>query len=234
MTTAKSAMAQGIYNTLRNLILNFEIQPNSRLTETELATYFNVSRTPIREALQRLETEGLIIIRPKQGCFVRAIDFDEFSDCYQIRVALEMLSLETACLNMSDDALKKLCSVWEKNASPGGSVDAERIANLDEAFHIKLAEGGGNRVLVKMLEDINNRIRIVRRLDFTNQERINKTFEEHYKILQSLLKRDLEAAKIDMMHHIKKSEEFTMMLTMINLGMHKNRSFSFEKAVKSV
>jgi DNA-binding GntR family transcriptional regulator len=233
MTTAKSESAQSIYLRLRNMILNFEIQPNSRLTETELATYFKVSRTPIREALQRLETEELISIRPKQGCFVRGIDFDEFTDYYQIRISLEMLSLETACANMSDEALKKLCAVWEKNASTGGAGDAEGIANLDEAFHMQLAEGGGNRVLVKMLGDINNRIRIVRRLDFTDHERIGKTYEEHYKILQSLLRRDLAAAKNDMIDHIKKSEEFTKRLTMINLGMHKNRGFPFEHDAKS-
>ncbi|WP_411727810.1 GntR family transcriptional regulator [Methyloglobulus sp.] len=207
MTTAKSETAQSIYLNLRNLILNFEIQPNSRLTETELATYFKVSRTPIREALQRLETEELITIRPKQGCFVRGMDFDEFTDYYQIRVSLEMLSLKLACINMPDEALEKLCSVWEKNVSTGDAGDAERIANLDEAFHMKLAEGGGNRVLVKMLGDINNRIRIVRRLDFTDQERISKTYEEHYGILQSLLNRDVPTAKNDMTHHIKKMRD---------------------------
>lgn len=227
MTTAKSETAHSIYFKLRNMILNFEIQPNSRLTETKLANYFKVSRTPIREALQRLETEELITILPKQGCFVRGMDFDEFTDYYQIRISLEMLSLETACINMPDEALAKLCTVWEKNVSSGGAGDAERIANLDEAFHLKLAEGGGNCVLVKMLSHINNRIRIVRRLDFTDQERINKTYEEHYGILQSLLKRDVVSAKNDMIHHIKKSEEFTKLLTMANLGMRKNRGIPF-------
>lgn len=233
MTAQKSAMAQSIYVKLRSMILNFEIQPNSRLTETELASYFKMSRTPVREALQRLETEELIIIRPKQGCFVRAIDFDEFSDYYQVRVSLEILSLETACTNMTDDALRRLCTVWETCPSNSAPEDAERIANLDEIFHLKLAEGGGNRVLVKMLGDINNRIRIVRRLDFTDQERIRKTYEEHYRILHCLLQRDVQAAKNEMLHHIKKSEEFTKMLTVINLGMHKNRGFSFGDSVKS-
>jgi DNA-binding GntR family transcriptional regulator len=233
MTTVKSETAQSIYLTLRNMILNFEIQPNSRLTETELARSFRVSRTPIREALQRLETEELISIRPKQGCFVRGIDFDEFADYYQVRINLEMLSLETACRNMPDEALKKLGAIWEKNTATGEAGDAERIADLDEAFHIQLAEGGGNRVLVKMLSDINNRIRIVRRLDFTESERIAKTYEEHFKILQSLLKRDIQSAKNDMIDHIRKSEEFTKRLTMINLGMHKNRGFFLTDRAKS-
>ncbi|MBL1263427.1 GntR family transcriptional regulator [Methylomicrobium sp. RS1] len=233
MTTVKSETAQSIYIKLRSMILNFEIQPNTRLTETELATYFKVSRTPIREALQRLETEELISIRPKQGCFVRGMDFDELNDYYQIRIHLEMLSLETACRQMPNEALEQLCAVWKNAPATGSPDDAERIANLDEAFHIRLAEGGGNRMLVKMLGGINNRIRIVRRLDFTDRDRICKTFEEHYKILESLLRRDVEAAKSAMTEHIKKSEEFTKRLTMINLGMHKNRGFLFKKDAKS-
>jgi len=232
MTNSNIAVTQSIYTKLRNLILNFEIQPNSRLTESELATYFNVSRTPIRAALQRLETEELIIIRPKQGCFVRAMDLDEFTDYYQIRVSLEILSLEMACANISDQALKDLCQVWEKPSTVEEDGDPERIAILDEAFHLKLAEGGGNRVLVKLLGDIQNRIRIVRRLDFSDNERIRKTYEEHYSILQHLLNRDLQAAKNEMMHHIKKSEEFTKMLTVIRLGIHKNNNFPFVNSTK--
>jgi DNA-binding GntR family transcriptional regulator len=232
MKIEKKDVAQNIYIKLRNMILNFEMQPNSRLTETELATYFKVSRTPIREALQRLEAEELITIRPKQGCFVRTMDLDEFTDYYQVRVSLEILSLETACTNMPDDALLKLCKVWEKDLLTDNETKAERIANLDESFHLSLAEGGGNRALVKLLRDINNRIRIVRRLDFTDQERIRKTYEEHYRILQNLLKRDIQAAKNDMMRHIKKSEEFTKMLTVINLGMRKNRDLPFGNTAK--
>jgi DNA-binding GntR family transcriptional regulator len=232
MNNAKYIVAQKIYTELRDRILNFEIQPNSRLTETELATYFDVSRTPIREALQRLETEGLIIIRPKQGCFVRTMDLHEFTDYYQIRINLEMLSLEMACTNMSDEALRQLCKVWEKSPATESDPDAEHVASLDEAFHLALAEGGGNRVLFKLLSDINNRIRIVRRLDFTDNERILKTFNEHYSILQHLLRRDLKSAKNELLHHIKKSEEFTKMLTVIHLGMHKNSGFPFTAPAK--
>lgn len=231
MLTPKNDAAQSIYLKLRGMILNFEIQPNSRLTETELANHFEVSRTPIREALQRLESEGLITIRPKQGCFVRAMDLDEFSEYYQIRISLEMLSLENACTNMSDEALKKLAQIWETcPAFKDDNDNGEQTAALDESFHLTLASGGGNRILVKLLGDINNRIRIVRRWDFTDRERIQKTYEEHYSIVNHLLKRDLASAKTEMARHIKKSEEFTKMLTAIHLGMKKSNAFPFTDA----
>ncbi|MGH8477324.1 MAG: GntR family transcriptional regulator [Methylococcales bacterium] len=221
----KSIIAQRIYGELRSMILDFKIHPNSRLTETELANYFKVSRTPIREALKRLETEGLVTIKSKQGCFVRPIDLDELTEYYEIRISLEMLSLDTACAKMPDREIKRLCDIWEHKPDHISNVETEQIANLDEAFHIALAKGGGNQSLVKILRDINNRIRIVRRLDFTDEERIEKTYSEHFEILKRLLERDLKGAKNKMMRHIRKSEEFTKNLTLIQLGVRRNRIF---------
>lgn len=218
-------MAQQIYVQLRSMILDHKIQPDSRLTETELADYFKVSRTPIREALKRLETESLVNIKPKQGCFVRPIDLEELTELYKVRISLEMLSLEIACEKMPDREIKKLCEIWERQPGHVAGADTERIAALDEAFHITLAQGGGNRTLVKLLSDINNRIRIVRRLDFTNEERIQKTYLEHHEILQRLLARDLRGAKHKMLRHIRKSEEFTKNLTLIYLGVKRSAGF---------
>ena len=223
----KNIMARQIYGTLRGLILDLKIQPNSRLTETELATYFKVSRTPIREALKRLETEGLVSIKPKQGCFVRSINLDELTEYYEIRISLEMLSLDIACAKMPDREIGKLCEIWREKPADISHTETESIANLDEAFHITLAKGGGNQSLVKLLGDINNRIRIVRRLDFTHEERIEKTYLEHYGILQRLLDRDLSGAKNEMMRHIRKSEEFTKNLTLTHLAVRRNRVFPF-------
>jgi DNA-binding GntR family transcriptional regulator len=222
---SKNIMAQRVYGELRGMILDLKIQPNTRLTETELASHFKVSRTPIREALKRLETEGLVTIKSKQGCFVRPIDLDELTEYYEIRISLEMLSLEIACAKMPDREIRKLCQIWETKPANISSTETEKIANLDEAFHIALAQGGGNKALARMLGDLNNRIRIVRRLDFTNEERIEKTYIEHYGILQRLLERDLKGAKTKMLRHIRKSEEFTKNLTLIHLGMRRNQVF---------
>lgn len=223
--TTKNLMAQQIYSKLRTLILDLHIQPNSRLTETELAAYFKVSRTPIREALKRLETEGLVSIKPKQGCFVRPINLDELKEYYEIRISLEMLSLDTACAQMPDREILILCQTWKNKPARMSNVNTEDIANLDESFHISIATGGGNQTLARMLSDINNRIRIVRRLDFTDVERIEKTYQEHRIILQRLLDRDLKGAKKEMMRHIRKSEEFTKNLTLTHLAVRRKNAF---------
>ena len=89
----KKVSSKDIYSDLRDMILDFELYPGSRITETELADKFHVSRTPIRAALQRLEAEGYVTVLPKQGCFIRTVDIDTLAQYYTVRVKLELLSL---------------------------------------------------------------------------------------------------------------------------------------------
>ena len=89
-----------IYQNLRTKIMDFDLFPGTRFTESELAEQFKVSRTPIREALKRLEVEGLIHIRAKQGCFIRPVDTETISNYYDVRVALETMAVELACEHM--------------------------------------------------------------------------------------------------------------------------------------
>ena len=107
----KRLTTREIYQDLWQKIINFDLFPGSRVTETELAEAYKTSRTPIREALKRLEVEGLITVRPKQGCFVRQVDIALISDYYTMRVALEAMTVELAIENMSDEELEALAGV---------------------------------------------------------------------------------------------------------------------------
>lgn len=207
-----------VYEKLREMILCFEFYPGSRVTETELAEHFGVSRTPIREALQRLAVEGYITVRPNQGCFVRGFDINELSQHYQVRIALEKLALEVACKSMPDSALQRLAKAWDPVIQEGRTDNSVQMEARDETFHVALATGGGNHALARYLKDVNNHIRIVRRLDFTDSSRIDHTYEEHYEIVQHLLRRDLEAAQNLMQAHIQRSEECARSLTLIELA----------------
>ena len=105
MTTAKSA-AQLVYDQLKKKIIDFEIYPGTRLTELEIAEEFAVSRTPVRAALQRLETEGQITILPKQGCFVRSVDIETISQITEGRAWYQLY--HPAEDEVRDDILKRL------------------------------------------------------------------------------------------------------------------------------
>lgn len=224
----KMVAKQDIYSVLREMILTFELYPGSRVTETELAEYFEVSRTPIREALLKLENEGHLSIRAKQGCFIRQIDIAELSQYYQVRIALEIAAVEDACTHMPTTEVERLISLWIPDNKPD-QISANAMEEWDESFHIAIALGGKNEVLVKYLQDINDHIRVIRRVDFDNTERIKRTFEEHHNILLAILHRDAATAKSLIKRHISRSEEFAKTLTLTQLARKKSTANRFDK-----
>ncbi len=210
--------AHVVYNALKDRILGFALYPGTRVTETELAADFGVSRTPIREALQRLAAEGFVTIRPKQGCFVRELDIEEIDQLYQVRIALESLALEQALERMARPELEALARDWHPARADAAPTSVDAMAQRDESFHIALARGSGNRVLTGLLEDINTRIHIIRRLDFTDRERIAVTYAEHHRIAALLLAGDLATARELMGAHIRYSQDFARTLTLRRLA----------------
>ena len=219
MNHVRSKMsAQHIYQSLRSMILDLELAPGSRFTETQVADYFQVSRTPVREALQRLEVEKQITIRPKQGCFVRVVDIARIRDYYDVRVAIETLAVRLACIHMPDAALRELATQWDPANLFFGAESSDRIKQAEEAFHITLAQGSGNEALVRYLSDINDHIRVVRRLVWPDYSSIEDTYAEHHDICRLMLNRDAEAAEACMLQHIRKSQTRADQITLAQLS----------------
>ncbi len=224
--------AQDIYAKVKNLILSFELAPGARFTESGLAEQFDVSRTPVREALQRLETEHYITIRAKQGCFVRDVDIADLTQRYQVRIELEMLSLQLAGLHMSDQDLEELAEAWDPVVQRGRSAKPDLMVEREESFHLALAKGGGNRALYEYIKDINHHIRIVRRLDFTDADRIATTYAEHHQIVTLLLERNIKGAQKLMREHITHSMEFAKTLTLLRLAQLRGKTARRQSSAK--
>lgn len=205
------------------MILDSELLPGARVTESELAAHFLVSRTPIREALHRLEVEGFLEIRSKQGCFIRQVDIEEISNYYDVRVGLEAMAIELACANMPDEAIKQLAEFWRPANRPHGRDAVEKIKDAEESFHITLAESSGNKVLADYLRDVNDHIRVVRRLAFLDEKTITDTFREHSEICRLLLKRNIKAARAAMIDHIRKSQLTARNVTVAELQQQHKR-----------
>lgn len=220
----RAGSALDVYQQLKTLIMGFELYPGSRVTETELADRFGVSRTPVREALQRLQLEGYVTVRPKQGCFIREIDIEEIDEHYQVRIALEMCAIELACTRMPERALKELARQWDPAYQPAEEPDVETMSDRDEGFHIALAEGSGNLVLADYLQRVNQSIHIIRRLDFTNNMRVDLTYKEHHAICQHLIARDVVAAQQAMTQHIRRSQQAAKTITLEQLSRARSRS----------
>lgn len=222
-STAKNTPAE-IYRQLKDLILGFVFYPGARVTENELADRFHVSRTPVREALQRLAAEGYVTILPKQGCFVRDIDIDEINQYYEVRIGLELRALDLACLTMSDNQLNKLAAAWDPAQVPSKPPTVAAMVARDEGFHLALATGTGNAVLAGYLKDVNDHIHIVRRLDFTDATRIEQTYQEHHEVVQRLLARDIDGARQLLERHIRKSADVAKAITLTQLAQQRIRA----------
>lgn len=214
---------QEIYQDLWQQIIDFDLFPGSRFTETELAELYKTSRTPIREALKRLEVEGLVVIRPKQGCFVRNVDIDLINDYYTVRVALEAMAVELACDKMSDEEIKELAAKWNPDEYQREYLDLDDIKDREESFHISIAEGSKNIALVEYLKDVNNHIRPIRLLGFPDEKSVAETYEEHYYICSLLLDRNKKLARNTMVEHIRKSQDIAKTVTLSQLEQYRKK-----------
>lgn len=214
--------AQDIYESLRNMIIRFELVPGSRVTETQLADYFQVSRTPIRAALQRLENEELLTIKAKQGCFIRNIDILRISHYYDVRVSLENLVLEEISKLQDFEELQELAQLWHPDQLSFGVDINDDLKEAEEIFHWQLAKISRNYVLASYISDINDHIRVVRRLGWPNKKSVMDTYEEHYRICDLLLNGDLRSAQEEMSNHIRKSQDQASRLTLHQIYSNRN------------
>lgn len=219
----KRLTTRQIYEDLLQKIISFDLFPGVRITETELAQEYKISRTPIREVLKRLEVEGLVTIRPKQGCFVRHVDIDQVSDYYTVRVALEAMAVELATQHMSDEELQALADIWNPDNARKYRNDLEHIKQIEENFHMSIAKGSRNPVLQEYLADVNNRIRPIRLLGFPDDKSVIDTYAEHFEIISLIQQRDEAKAKEAMIAHIRKSQEIARTVTLAQLEQYRKK-----------
>lgn len=220
-TPDKPSTVDTLYTQLKQKIISFELYPGSRVTEQMLAEMFGVSRTPIRQALQRLEIEGFLSIRPKQGCFIRELDVSELMEYYEARIAIELLIVDCAVNAMSDKQIEQMLATWQPGLHDQEQSTGVDLGVKDEAFHVGLAMASDKPVLASMLKNINHRIRVIRRLDLNSDNRSQRTYNEHYEILQLIKERDKGKAKLAMKRHIQRSREFAKTLTLTALARKK-------------
>lgn len=193
------------YGQIKQLIFDFELMPGDRFSETELAERVQVSRTPLRQALQRLQREGFLKVFPKAGWQVAPLDFDQFDELYDLRVLLECHAVHRLCEAQDRTALRELADIWSVPVADRLD-DADQVRDLDEQFHQKLVLAIGNREMARVHQDITERIRIIRRLDFTKPYRVEATYQEHARILRAITQRRVDEAQRLLRAHIEQSK----------------------------
>ena len=200
------------YLQLKQMAANYEFKPDSRLNESELAKQLETSRTPLREALNRLVAEGFLTSRSGQGFFCRSLTPSEIMDLYEARAAIECNAARLAATRATDadiQVLEDFLAASQPDYQPGTSP--VELVRLDEEFHIRLARLSGNAEMVRMLENMNGRIHYIRLIDLkTLCERNGPdivTTDPHRRILDAVKRRDPEAAQREMAGHIERRLE---------------------------
>ncbi|MBL7494786.1 GntR family transcriptional regulator [Frankia sp. CNm7] len=197
------------YVGLRQRLMAGEFSFRDRLTEERLAALLGVSRTPVREALARLASDGLVEKRSDGGYYPAEPDLVGLRDLYEIRVVLELRGLERALESgVPHDValLEPLRDSWRALRAAPPAPDPSFVG-LDEGFHLTLSRASGNVELANMLGAVNARIRPVRMHDFLTADRIHLTIEQHLDIVETVLAGDLPEAVRKLRSHVGESME---------------------------
>ena len=214
-------LSEAAYEQIRRDVFDFRRLPGDRFTENEVARELGMSRTPVREALNRLAQEGHLSVVARSGWMVRPLDFALFDQLYDTRIVLELAAVRRLCEQENAEALGPLRDAWLVPAASRLS-DERAVAALDEQFHERLVVATGNLVMAQMHREVTERIRLIRRLDFTDAGRVAATYDEHAQLLRSILRRKSDHACLLLKSHIEASKHAVRKITLHRLFMARN------------
>lgn len=220
-TPMRISLADEAYHRLKQDLADFVLVPGDRFTENEICARLQVSRTPVRQALLRLQSEGHVEVLFRNGWRVLPFDFDKFDQLYDLRLLLETTAVRRICddhSRVNRSQLDALAAIWMVPEA-GQSSDTIEVAQWDEAFHCTLVSAAGNAEMARVHREVTERIRIIRRLDFTKKPRIALTYEEHAKILRAIKARRVEQAVMLLSTHIMASQTEVRKITLHEVHM---------------
>lgn len=195
-----------VFNTLRQAILKGELEPGERLMEIQLADRLGVSRTPIREAIRKLELEGLVLMIPRKGAEVAKISEKSLRDVLEVRRSLDELAIELAIQRMTEEDLQKLEEAQETFRKAVQSGDAMTIAESDEHYHDVIYNATGNSRLVQILNNLREQMYRYRLEYIKDEDKRQILVVEHEQILKAIQGRRVTEAKIAIREHIDNQE----------------------------
>ncbi len=195
-----------VFNTLRQAILKGELKPGERLMEIQLASKLGVSRTPIREAIRKLELEGLVLMMPRRGAEVAKISHQSLQDVLEVRGALEELATDLACQRITSEELAHLVEAEERFKDAVATGTEIEIAEADEAYHDIIYNATANKKLIQMINNLREQMYRYRLEYIKDKAQRGTLIDEHEKILEAIRIRDIIRAKALMKEHIDNQE----------------------------
>ncbi len=211
----KEKLKEKVYSTVKTRILNFELKPGEKFFETEISADLGVSRTPVREALNRLEHEGLIKSLPNRGYCVSDVTASEIEELYEIREALEVLAMRAAALNASGKDwlnLEKIIKQRTLHKKQDSNRSHGELFRESHEFHQEIARLSGKETLTQMIDMVSDRINRFQWMNLFLTDRAGHSREEHMQIIKYLKQGKIEEAVSANQTHIRYSKD-----TILNL-----------------
>ena len=196
-----------VFNTLRDAILKGDLEPGERLMEIALAQKLGVSRTPIREAIRKLELEGLVKMTPRRGAEVAEITLTDLQDVLEVRRHLEELAVELSCKKATAPELEELMECHRNFKMVIETDNLTDMAVADVALHDVIYKTTGNKRLIQILNNLREQMYRYR-LEYIKDEHKRKALvNEHEELIEAIARRDIETAKQAIRKHINNQEK---------------------------
>lgn len=210
-SVARASMAAGtsrgelVYQKLREAIERGELKPGQRVMEVEVAEWLKVSRTPVREALRRLESEGMLALEPRMGLVVASLTRQAMLELYVMREVLEGTAARLCARHASDVEVMELEELVKREERLQGNFEA--LARHNRLFHEALHRGAHNRYLEKSLSAVNDSMYLLGPSQMLLPERAKSALEEHAELLDAVLKRDGDLAEAVARRHVRSAQQ---------------------------
>lgn len=196
------------YQKLLQAIRHGELTPGTRVREIEVAEMLGISRTPVRDAIRRLESDGLLIHLPRQGAVIKQLDQKEVIELYEVREVLEGTAARYAARHASEIELAELedfNDIMLSNAN-----DPIKVAEANRLFHQALYRAGNNRYLIDALNSLSNALTLLGGTTLQEGERAQTAYQEHQAIIDAIRQRDGDKAEQAARHHIQQAHRIRM------------------------
>lgn len=195
-----------VFNTLRNAILKGELEPGEKLMEKKLSEKLGVSRTPIREAIRKLELEGLVVMTPRKSAEVARITEEDLTDVLEVRRVLESLAIDLACNNITKDIIAELEANLVNFKAAVKKNDITEIAVTDVEFHETIYKATGNKRLIQILNNLREQMYRYRLEYIKDRQTRDNLVVEHEWIIDALKKKDKEKGRKAILNHIENQQ----------------------------
>ncbi|MGE5386987.1 MAG: GntR family transcriptional regulator [Betaproteobacteria bacterium] len=197
-----TALYQEVAERLRQRIFAHELPPGSWIDEQRLAEEYGISRTPLREALKVLASEGLVTLKPRRGCYVTEISAQDLQDIFPLLAMLEGRAVAEAMQHARPADIEELETLHTRLERAAQSRKIERFFETNQEFHRKLQELSGNRWMLMVVQDLRKVMKLSRLLSLSHEGRLEQSLEEHRRIMAAVRSGNVEEAESAMRDHL--------------------------------